>query len=457
MSSWKPDLPADGSPRYQAIARAMRDDLRAGRLSPGQRLPPQRALAAALGLDLTTVTRAFNLAREMGLTEARAGRGSFIRAAAAEAVEPPVPPVIDLSMNMPPQPEAARLRARIQEGLAGLLAESGGLMALHYQDSLGAAPDRAAAARWLAPRLGTVPPARLVVAAGAQAALSAIMRVLLPPGTALGVPALTYPGLRAAAARQGVRLVPLAMDADGLVPAALEEACGREALRALYCVPTLDNPTTATLPPARREAIVALARRFGLSLIEDDAYGALARAAPPPLAALAPDIAWHVATLSKCLTPALRTAYVAAPGPAAAQRLGAELRAATLMAPPLMAALATRWVQEGVAGEITAAIRAESVARQALAARVLRGWAMRAQPEGHHLWLHLPEGWRQAELVAEARQSGLALVPSSAFGEGSRGLRIALGAAPGREALERGLLALAALLGRGTGGMGTFV
>ena len=68
------------------------------------------------------------------------------------------------------------------------------------------------------------------------------------------------------------------------------------------------------MSPKRREAIAEVARRKGIAIIEDDAYGALLRQASTPIAALAPELTWHIATLSKCVTPALRAAYVVTPG-----------------------------------------------------------------------------------------------------------------------------------------------
>jgi DNA-binding transcriptional MocR family regulator len=62
------------------------------------------------------------------------------------------------------------------------------------------------------------------------------------------------------------------MNGKGIDPAALGEACGRERPEAVYCVPTIHNPTTATMSAKRREAIAEVARRFGIAIIEDDAY-----------------------------------------------------------------------------------------------------------------------------------------------------------------------------------------
>jgi DNA-binding transcriptional MocR family regulator len=456
-----PQLEKGSGPKYRAIAEALLADVESGRLKPGHRLPPQRQLAKELGVDLTTVTRAFNEARRMGLIEANTGSGSYVRKRIAdrEEVAPAELPIIDLSMNMPPQPAEARLHERIQDGIAAVLSSPHGLMRLHYQESVGAGPDRVAGARWLAGRLGTLPVDRVVVAAGAQTALYAVLRILTGPGEAICVPDLTYPGLRAIAEQLKVHLVPVTMDHEGLDPAALEEACQREKPKAVYCVPTIHNPTTATMSLTRREAIAEVARRQGIAIIEDDAYGALPRQVPTPIAALAPDITWHIATLSKCVTPALRTAYVVVPELADTLRLAAEIRAMTLMVPPLMAALASKWILDGTLDAITAAIREESVARQAIARRVLRRLEFQAHPEGHHLWLTLPERWRQADLNIYARQSGLALVPSEAFAVGSApdAIRVSLGAARNQALLERGLGLLATVLSHGPSSLSSIV
>jgi DNA-binding transcriptional MocR family regulator len=459
--SWLPQIESGSGPKYLAIAAALQADVQAGRLKPGHRLPPQRLLAKELGVDLTTVTRAFNEARRLGLIEATTGRGSFVRGRAPEpgGAALQVSPIIDLSMNMPPQPAEAKLRERIQDGIASVLASPHGLVHLHYQESAGAGPDRVAAIQWLAGRLGPLPVERVLVTGGAQTALYAIVRALTQPGDAICVPALTYPGLRAIAEQLKVRLIPTAMDDSGIDPDALVEVCGRERPKAVYCVPTIHNPTTATMPLRRREQIADVARRRGLSIIEDDAYGALPRRPLAPIAALAPDITWHIATLSKCVTPALRTAYVVTPGLCDTLRLTAEIRAMTLMVPPLMAALASRWIHDGTLDAITGAIREESSARQAMARHILLGLEFQGHPEGHHIWLRLPERWRGTDLNLYARKSGLALVPSEAFAVGPApdAIRVSLGAAQNRVALERGLSLLATVLSHGPNALASVV
>ena len=82
---WRPTLGDRRGPLYERLVDALADDIESGRLHRGQRLPTHRALAKALAVDLTTVTRAYGEARRRGLTEARVGQGTFVAESRARA------------------------------------------------------------------------------------------------------------------------------------------------------------------------------------------------------------------------------------------------------------------------------------------------------------------------------------------------------------------------------------
>jgi DNA-binding transcriptional MocR family regulator len=452
MSLWQPRLLESARTKYLGIVEALEADVRAGRVHPGDRLPPHRAIADALKVDLTTVTRAFNEARRRGLVDAQAGRGSFIREGIEAGRWPSrfdSAPLLDLSLNTPPQPATANLQKRIPGGIAALLSSARGMLHLRYQESIGSESDRVAAASWLGRRMNAVPPSRIVVASGAQSALFAICESQFQPRDAIAAGCLTYPGLMAVAAQKALTLVPLAMDEGGIIPGAFDEVCRSKPPAALYVVPSIDNPTTATLSEDRRRKLAAIARQHNVVIIEDDPYAPLRSEKTPALADLASEITWHIATLSKCVTPALRIAYVVAPCTTQALRLSSVLRATHLMAPPLMAALASRWIADGVLDEITAAIRDENAERQKLAASLLSGSKFAADPYGHHLWIWLPQHWRAGGFARHADRSGLAIVPSSVFSIAPwvpEAVRVSLGIAATRAALEDALTLLASLI-----------
>lgn len=433
---------------YQRIVDALTADIAGGRLRRGQQLPTHRALAKALGIDLTTVTRAYNEARQRGLTEARTGQGTFV----AESISPARhsgTPAFDLTMNLPPQPLEADLEGRLTRGIAAIERESGFSAALNYREPGGSEDERAAAAAWLAPRLAHAHADNLVISPGTQNALMNFVMTQAAPGAVILTEALTYPGMKAAAAYAGVRLAGIETDASGIRPEALEAACRQHGAKAIYLTPTIHNPTTVTMPLARRHEIAGIIRAHDLTLFEDDAYGAFAPDTVP-LATLIPERTYFAASLSKCMAPGLRISFLLTPNRSAAAQMSNAQRASVQMPVSLMVTLVTRWLRDGSATTIIAAIRDEAAARQTLAAHALSGHAYAAHPNGHHIWVSLPQGWSRAEFAAHLQRQGLAVVTSEAFSAGDaappHAIRVALGAARSRAELVRALDILATAL-----------
>jgi DNA-binding transcriptional MocR family regulator len=234
------------------------------------------------------------------------------------------------------------------------------------------------------------------------------------------------------------------MDGEGVRPDALDEAIVKHKPRAIYLVPTQQNPTTATMGPGRRKAVADIIRKRGSVLIEDDVYGPL-EPQLSPIATLIPERTYYAASLAKCIAPALRIAYLLAPDPAAEAKMRGGLQATMQMPPLLMVALVTHWLRSGVANEIIRAIRNEAAARQQLAARFLKGIAFTARPASHHLWLPLPNHLHGIDLLSHLMRNGLAVVGEEAFATSDgapRGLRVSLGAARNRAELSQALQVL---------------
>jgi DNA-binding transcriptional MocR family regulator len=199
---------------------------------------------------------------------------------------------------------------------------------------------------------------------------------------------------------------------------------------------------------ARREAIVAVARRHGVPILEDDAYAPLSAEPLPPLAALAPELTYYVGGLAKSLAPALRIAYLATPDARTAARVTGGIRATATMASPLTAALATTWIEDGTADAVLLAIRAETRARQAIAASILPPEMVRTSPDAFHAWLSLSAPWTREQFASRMGSTGIATVASDAFAVANppEAVRLALGAAGSRSTLSQGLRIIADLL-----------
>ena len=442
MSDWVPSLSDRSKPRYVAIAEAIQSDLAGGRLIPAQRLPAQRQLARLLGLDFTTVARGYAEAQRRGLIESRVGEGTFVTGA-------PVAPsgagarsdVADFSMNMPPEPGDMALWTRLGADLE--LPPHELARVLRYQRFGGTDADKQAALEWLGRRGVVTGLDRVSVVPGAHAALLAAATVLAEKerGVVL-TEALTYPGIKAIAEQLGLEPVGMPTDQHGLLPAAFERACKRHKPKALYLNPTLCNPTTRTMPIERRHEIAGIARSNGVPILEDDPYSLLSETAPPAFASVAPDLTWHVATLSKCLGAGLRVAYVVVPDARSGWNFASAVRAANVMVSPITATLATRWIRDGTADSLLAAIRAETRERQALVAAILPADLITTDPAAFHLWLRLPPRWSRSAFVGHMASCGLGVVASDVFGTqgpAPEAVRICLGGPAQRSAVRTAL------------------
>jgi DNA-binding transcriptional MocR family regulator len=442
MADWTPDLSTSDKPRYLAIADAIADDIGAGRLAVGDRLPPQRKLAKRLDVDFTTVARGYVEAQKRGLIESKVGQGTFVRdkPKPRRSQQAPPPRPVDLSMNLPPELDDPDLIERMQAGLEYVSRDIVSL--LRYQGLGGTRADKDAASSWLGRRALVPAQERIFVSPGAHPALLSILTILAKPGDTVLCEAITYPGIRSIAAQLGLKLVGLSMDEDGIEVDALAEACKKSKPKALYLNPTLQNPTTLTISDQRRRDLAAVARRFKLPIIEDDAYGFIPTHGHAPFAAIVPDLTWHVAGLAKCIGAGLRAAYVVVPDTRSAWPFAAALRAATVMASPLTVALVTRWIEDGTADTLLRFIRGEATARQKLVAQILPKGIYKSDPLAFNIWIELPPLWNRAAFVEHMRLTSIGVVASDAFtaaGPPPEAARVCLGGPITRSRLAAGL------------------
>ncbi|OYX63511.1 MAG: hypothetical protein B7Y88_12625 [Sphingomonadales bacterium 32-64-17] len=445
MSTWCPDLAGFSGPKYQAVADALARAVAEGYLHPGDRLPPQRALAARLGFDLTTITRAYDLARERGLIVARGRAGSFVREARGGNVPDLAPLVTGSGMNCPPLAEDGLFQRAMCETLPELLTARN-VACLQYQRP-GGAPDVRRAGAMLLARAGFPSNEdQVILTAGGQNALHAILHATTRKGDRVACAQFVYPGFRTLARRLSLELVPL----PEMTAEALRQANSAGKIQALYVVPTNNNPTTETIGLAQRKALAELARAEGIAVIEDDAYALLADDPIAPIGSFAPECSWYILSMSKVISPALRVAFARAPGVSKALQLAAEVHETAVMAPPLNAAVVARWLADGRFEQIVAATRAEAAARQRLAREILAPARHAGHPQGYHIWLELPRGIRAGDLSQVLNAHGLDSVSSDRFAVASRGteaLRITLGGVQNRDRLAAGLRVLEGNLG----------
>jgi DNA-binding transcriptional MocR family regulator len=302
-------------------------------------------------------------------------------------------------------------------------------------------------ASWLEQQGLQVHPDHVVLTAGAQHALAVAVSAVTRPGDTIIVEELTYAGIRLLAQQMHLKLRGVSMDAEGLRPDALDAACRTTRARVLYCMPRLQNPTSAVMSDKRRRLIAAIAEKYRLTVIEDDTYGFLSPE-KVPLATLISARTIFVSSLSKSLFPGLRLGC-AVSTPAMVEKLTAAVWASMIMTSPIGADLLCGWLEDGTAARIAEWKRHEVAARQAMVRRLLDGERIQTHPCSPHIWLHLPARWSSDAFVAQARARGVIVNGSGEFATADnhpRGVRIALGTPRTRAGLEEALTRIGAAL-----------
>jgi DNA-binding transcriptional MocR family regulator len=364
-------------PLARRLAQALVAAIATGRLLAGDRLPPERRLAAALGISRTTVVAAYDTLRDGGWIASRRGSGSRVTAAparlpaAAAAVgghppEPPAVPCIELlGAHLP------AVQPIVDEELAAAVADLRPALRHHGYLGYGLPALREAIAGHLTARGLPSVADQVLVTCGAQQAIGLAAALYLQPGDAVALEDPTYPGAIEALAASRARLVGFPVlgqrQAGGLER--LREVIARQAPRLVYVIPSFHNPTGATLDAAGRRDLAELAAATGTPVLEDltldDLY--LAEPPPPPVAAAAPDApVLTVGSLGKLVWGGLRIGWVRAAEPIVARLarlkvqadLGSSLPSQVLAARLLPRAAAIRDLRRGELGRGLAALEA---------------------------------------------------------------------------------------------------
>lgn len=452
---WVPDLAAHDGPKYLALARALREAVRDGRLREGDRLPPVRDLAWKLGITPGTVARAYQIATQEGLLEAAVGRGTYVAANRPKfgadqplMLEPrtDLPMVVDL--RSPQIPDVGQARA-----IADILASFDAARCQDYLGYAGLRRDhglRELYVSWLGDRiLGQIGPEDIVLTHGGQNGLNVALQCCLKGARPHVIcEELAYPGFRHAARLNRAELVPVALDGDGMCPEALDMACRRTGARIMMVTTEAQNPTAVRMSPDRRAALVEIARRHDLQIIEDDCYS-VEHSTDPALRALAPERTWHVSSISKSVVAGLRLGAIVCPtGLGEAGRLAAQHAYFGLARP--VADIVESLFETGKAAELRDKVNRVYARRLEMAVNALGAYDLSWQRGLAFLWLKLPVGWRASTFTREAEARGVLVRSADEFalvdGHAPNAVRIALNGAVPEPDFARALEVMARLL-----------
>ena len=369
---------------------------------------------------------------------------------------PETMPATPIDMTRTMAPEIPGFREYIQNGLASVADLPDLTTTVQRHRFHGTGHDREVAAQWLGQRLGETPDTRrLLVTGGTQNILMILFSRLVPKGSVIAAEKLTYAAIGQLAMLAGITVLPVDIDEEGMREDSLEALCKNNRITAIYTNPTGHNPTTSIMSLHRRQKIAAVAREYNVDIIEDDVHGLITRDAPPPIAAIAPELTWYMMTVSKCMGIGLRTAFLIAPSPKRLSELLEPIPSISAwFVPGVSAALITHLIENGAADKIAAGITNEIEARQDMAREVLGPLGvMHTNRSSLHIWIDLPRGWTIEAFIDAAADKGVTLRHPGIFavpGVDIKGqLRMSMIAPPTHKDLREGLLRMASLLKSG--------
>lgn len=458
-TSWKPDLSLNAGPKYLSLVRALREGVRRNDLQPGTKLPTVRDLAWKLGVTPGTVARAYQIATQEGLLEAAVGRGTFVstqtrRLGPTEPLyrQPLTDPDDDdgvVDLRSPQLPDVGQT-----EALKQAMRESAEELGRQYLEYPGLRRDlfcREAVIEWFSvcTMYPTITPDDLVLTHGGQNGINIVLQCCLRGDRPVVLcEELAYPGFRHAARLNRADVVPVALDDEGMVPAALDAACRRYGGQVVCVTPDAQNPTTARMGAERRRALIEVARRHDLQVIEDDCYTAPASGLDS-LRALAPERVWHVTSLSKTISAGMRFGIVVAPeGMGEAGRLAAQHSYFGLSRP--VTDIITRLFRSGDAMRLRHAAQDVMAHRLQMVVQAFGDQDLGWQPGLSFVWLRLPSGWRASTFARIAEGEGVLLRSADEYvlhdGHAPNAVRIALAGGVPEERFQRAIQRLVRLL-----------
>lgn len=431
-------------PFYANFLKALQKGRQNGIIKAGEILPTHRELADKLGISLGTVTRAYKEAQKHSLTTAVTGRGTILSLPAKHVdIVTEQQKYYDLSFISPFE----YLNPSLAEALEHIDIHNREF--LKYHAPCGMPKHRKAGALWTQKFGLNVSEQNILVCAGAQHALLSLLMGLFRAGDKIAAEAVTYPLIKELCRRLSLNLVPIKMDESGIIPHALEAACKNAEIKGLYLMPSCQNPTLCQIPEFRRHELTEICRRYDVKIIEDDVYALSLEQKLTPLASLAPERTFFIASTSEALSGGLRIAYIASPDayfPLIEQSIGYSIS----MSAPLMAEIAAYWIESGIAEQTLWAKKEEAAARNVLARRILDGFSMETRSTGFYAWLSLPPPWTNKTFAEKAKELGVLTADCSHFALQSpppkEAVRLALGGVQKREDLTEALTIIAKIL-----------
>jgi GntR family transcriptional regulator/MocR family aminotransferase len=431
-------------PLFLQLATAVADDIRRGRLKPGEPLPSSRALAERLRVNRNTVVAAYAELVAEGLVHAQTGGGTFVAEPAHLLTTPPALPTESPTYVLPPSLESPQSRPAPRAGMlmmsrgepdvrllptrslarafAHAIGDRGGTR-LTYADPSGDARLRAELATMLSRTRGLVTTQDdVLITRGSEHGIDLVARMLLQPGDAVAVEAFGYPPAWSVLKLAGARLLPVPLDDDGLDVGALEKVLAKEQVRAVFVTPHHQFPTTTVMSSQRRARLSELALRQRFAIIEDDydhEFHYEGETQLPIAAGPGRANAIYVGSLANLLAPGLNTGFIVAPPPVLERLVSLRAASDAQGDAAVEGAIADLFEEGELLRHVRRMRRTYAARRDALAAALVRhlGHAVDFRPPkgGMALWARVDGAIDVAEWARAGEREGVIFCDSRRY------------------------------------------
>ncbi|MCO7514242.1 GntR family transcriptional regulator MpaR [Pseudomonas guariconensis] len=431
--------------RYERFADDIAELIRSGVLGPGQRVPSVRYASQTHGVSPSTVFQAYYLLERRGLIRARPRSGYFVNAHAPRQFSEPqaLAPAggstdVDVSdlvfsiLDSIKDPHTVPFGSAFPspglfplQRLARSLASASRAMDPHMvvSDLSPGNPQlrRQIALRYMVGGL-MLPMEELLITNGALEALNLCLQAVTEPGDLVAIEAPAFYACLQVLERLKLKAVEIPVQPrEGMDLDALAQALEQHPVKAVWCMTNFQNPVGASMPEAKKQALVELLRRHQVPLIEDDVYAELyySQQAPKPAKAFDSEgLVMHCGSFAKSLAPGYRIGWVAA-GRFARKIERLKLMTSLCASMPAQAAIAD-YLQHGGYDrhlrKLRYALEGQQASMLAAIARHLPAQTRVSQPTGgYFLWLELPERMDALKLFHMALAQGISIAPGPIF------------------------------------------
>lgn len=431
--------------RYERFADDIAELIRSGVLGPGQRVPSVRYASQTHGVSPSTVFQAYYLLERRGLIRARPRSGYFVNAHAPRQFSEPqaLQPVsestdVDVSAlvfsildsikdpnTVPfgsafPSPELFPLQ-RLSRSLASASRSMDPRMVVTDLSPGNPQLRRQIALRYMVGGL-MLPIEELLITNGALEALNLCLQAVTQPGDLVAIEAPAFYACLQVLERLKLKAVEIPVHPrEGMDLGVLAQTLEKHPVKAVWCMTNFQNPVGASMPEAKKQALVELLARHQVPLIEDDVYAELyyAQQAPKPAKAFdTQGLVMHCGSFAKSLAPGYRIGWVAA-GRFAQKIERLKLMTSLCASMPAQAAIAD-YLQHGGYDrhlrKLRYALEGQQANMLAAIARHFPAQTRVSQPSGgYFLWLELPEQMDALKLFHMALAQGISIAPGPIF------------------------------------------